>query len=575
MTFVVIVSGTLLLTPSLLTNGAADDRTGTPSAPTELTPGARLGSFRLEERCGEGGFGEVWKARQERPVEREVALKILKEGLHSQRARARFEVEQQALARLDHPHIARFFEGGTTADGRPWFAMEWIEGSSLTQFCMESKASLEERLRLFREVGEAVHHAHQKGLIHRDLKPSNVMVTANGGAATAKVIDFGIARAVEDRSLDQTQLTRAEEIVGTPVSMSPEQAAGAGGSELDARTDVYGLGVLLYELLSGRLPFDPGLPPDELRRAIREEDPRKPSLRTGSPAQARQLKGDLDWIVMRCLEKDPERRYRSVSALLRELERHAKDEPVEAGPPELVYRARKFVRRNRVGVVAALTVGGILVGASIVSSIGFSSALKAQAEAETARDETQRILVRTLHEKANRQIDEGEVSALLTLQQAVEAAAGNEALQRQALELWTVARHTLPGELLRIIDDPYALALAPDESTAAWCDGQHLHLADLATGTTTSTRIAPQLLELVENEARDELDHLGLTFSPDGGLVALHNPAAGRARVWETGTLKPRSRILTHPPTDLGICHRVYSREAGAFGLSAARATNR
>ena len=208
-----------------------------------------MGVYTLVKRIGEGGFGDVWQARQERPAKRTVALKILKHGLTSPRMRARFEVEQQALARLDHPHVARFFDGGATPDGRPFFAMEWIDGAGITDYCREKNLPLSDRLHLFGQICKAVQHAHRKGIIHRDLKPSNVMVSSESGEPAVKVIDFGIAKALEEPLTDRTLLTRAEEIVGTPASMSPEQAAGLGRTELDARTDVYGLGILLYELL--------------------------------------------------------------------------------------------------------------------------------------------------------------------------------------------------------------------------------------------------------------------------------------------------------------------------------------
>ena len=231
-------SGRTIWTPALRPDASIACDANRESGPVEAAAGQCLGAYTLQERAGEGGFGEVWKAHQERPVERIVALKILKAGLHSKRARSRFEVEQQALAAVDHPHIARFFEGGITPDGRPYFAMEWIDGAAINRHCRVSDAPLAERLRLFRQVCEAVHHAHQKGIIHRDLKPSNVMVTSTGGPASARVIDFGIARTMQER--ERTQLTRAEDILGTPASMSPEQAAGTGAAELDARTDVYG-----------------------------------------------------------------------------------------------------------------------------------------------------------------------------------------------------------------------------------------------------------------------------------------------------------------------------------------------
>jgi|GEM_PF-1035976 len=378
----------VVVTPSLLPFGG-DPVPDSANRP-ELVPGKRVGAFLLEEVIGEGGFGTVWRARQERPVERKVAVKVLKAGLHSQRARARFEIEQQALARLDHPHIARFLDGGTTPAGRPYFAMEWIEGHSLADFVKETGASLEERLHLFHQVVGAVHFAHQKGIIHRDLKPSNVMVTLHADVPSAKVIDFGIARTLADPADNPTQLTRAEELLGTPAAMSPEQAAGAGGADLDARTDVYGLGVLLYELVTGALPFDPKLPADELRRRIREDDPPKPSSRIEDKRSARALRGELDWISMRCLEKDPERRYRSASALLRDLERHAAHEPVDAGPPAFAYRARKFVRRNRAVVAGSLVALVALVAGLALALDGYRRASGRAVEAQQSREEAER-----------------------------------------------------------------------------------------------------------------------------------------------------------------------------------------
>ena len=395
MTFVDPDTGDLVLTPTALPpeTDAGMNRGptgGTGFQPIELVPGLEFGDFVLEECAGEGGGGEVWRARQERPLQRIVALKILKHAVVTPRMLARFELEQQSLARLDHPHIARLFEGGTMPDARPFFAMEWVEGTSITTYCKQKALSITDRLALFLQVCDAVQHAHQKGIIHRDIKPSNVMVGTNGSQPGVKVIDFGIARALEDSLPDSTLLTRAGEIVGTPVWMSPEQAAGTGGVDLDARTDVYSLGALLYELLSGKLPYDHKLAPDELRRKIREEDPPKPSAQTDDPATARRLWGDLDWIVMRCLEKDPQRRYASVSALASDLEHHLADEPVVAGPPELGYRLRKFVRRHRISLSVAAVVTAALVAGGIAITYGLLTAREERAVALEARDDATR-----------------------------------------------------------------------------------------------------------------------------------------------------------------------------------------
>ncbi len=388
-------SGRIILTPSLLS--PEPDKTALARAaggsfpPAPLEAGTLLGHCRLEEKIGEGGFGEVWRARQEHPAKRTVAIKILKQEAATPRLMARFDLERQALARLDHPHIARYFDGGTTPDGRPYFTMEWIEGGSITEYCQRQAHPLAARLRLFRDVCDAVHYAHQKGILHRDLKASNVMVAGQGNV---KVIDFGIARALEDPLTDAIlDLTRAEEFVGTPVTMSPEQAAGAGGHALDVRTDVYGLGMLLYELLTEQLPFDDSRTRDELRRRIRDDDPPKPSTRSKDPTMARHVRGDLDWIVFRCLEKDPDRRYDSVSALAADLDRHGQHQPVAAGPPDIAYRVRKYIRRHRVGLAAAAVVSAALMAGGVMAVHGWLVARKERTKAlaalDTARTEAQ------------------------------------------------------------------------------------------------------------------------------------------------------------------------------------------
>ena len=388
--FVDVPAQRVLFTPSARPEAWSQDGIPTPALPTEA--GRQLGAFVLEEELGEGGFGEVWRARQERPVERQVALKILKQGLHSTRARTRFDLEQQALARLDHPNIARLYEAGTTPNGRPFFAMEWVDGTTLSHFVKDEGASLALRLELFTQICRAIEHAHQKGILHRDLKPSNVMITTNGGIA-AKVIDFGIARALEEPLGDQTLLTRAFEVMGTPVYMSPEQCASA--TDTEARSDVYSLGVIFYELLCGQLPFDRKLPPGELQRAIREGDPPRPSQRVADGPEARQLRGDLDWITLKCLERDPERRYPTVEALRHDLERHAGDKPVEAGPPELGYRIRKFMRRNRVGVAVVTAVTLSVVGGLVFALLGFARARTEAGNAREAEQETVEALLTT------------------------------------------------------------------------------------------------------------------------------------------------------------------------------------
>jgi tetratricopeptide (TPR) repeat protein len=365
-----------------------------PSAATPLAgegPGSVIGRYKLLERIGEGGFGVVYMAEQREPVRRKVALKIIKLGMDTKQVIGRFEAERQALALMDHPNIARVLDGGATDRGRPYFVMELVRGLPLTGFCDERRLGTRERIELFITVCSAVQHAHQKGIIHRDLKPSNVLVTLYDDRPVPKVIDFGIAKALQGELTDKTVFTRFHEFLGTPAYMSPEQTQ-LNGLDADTRSDIYALGVLLYELLTGRPPFDSqelltaGL--DEMRRRIREDEPMRPSTRlrtlAGQDADtvARQrntqparlaglLRGDLDWIVLKCLEKDRARRYESASALAQDLARHLADEPVTAAAPGLAYRLGKLVRRHRTGVLVGAGGLALLVVTAVVSS-GFA-----------------------------------------------------------------------------------------------------------------------------------------------------------------------------------------------------------
>jgi serine/threonine protein kinase/tetratricopeptide (TPR) repeat protein len=343
-----------------------------------------VGPYRLLQKIGEGGMGEVWMAEQSTPIRRQVAVKIIKAGMDTRMVIARFEAERQALAMMDHPAIAKVFDGGATVEGRPYFAMEWVKGNPITSYCDRHRLSTTERLELFIQVCEGVQHAHQKGLIHRDLKPSNILVTLADGRAVPKVIDFGLAKAMTQPLTDRTLFTELGVMIGTPEYMSPEQAD-LTGLDIDTRTDIYALGVVLYELLTGTLPFDRqslrerGV--DEIRRVIREMDPPKPSSRliglghdSAEVASKRQtevrqlmsqLRGDLDWIAMKALEKDRTRRYDTAIDLAADVRRHLRDEPVLAGPPSTLYRATKFVRRHRVGVSAAAAIFLLVVGFAV------------------------------------------------------------------------------------------------------------------------------------------------------------------------------------------------------------------
>jgi eukaryotic-like serine/threonine-protein kinase len=345
-------------------------------------PGDRIGRYKILQQIGEGGCGIVYMAEQEEPVRRRVALKVIKLGMDTKSVIARFEVERQALALMDHQNIAKVLDAGATETGRPFFVMELVRGVRITEYCDDAKLSTRERLDLFIQVCHAVQHAHQKGIIHRDLKPSNILVTINDGVPVPKIIDFGIAKATTDQRLtDKTVFTAYEQFIGTPAYMSPEQAV-LTSLDIDTRSDIYALGVLLYELLTGRTPFDAAellqVGFDEMRRTIREKDPERPSTRLSTMgkadlthvAQRRQsdvpklihlLRGDLDWIVMKALEKDRTRRFETASALAADIQRHLNNEPVTARPPTTVYRFQKLVRRNKTAFVAVSAVAAALV----------------------------------------------------------------------------------------------------------------------------------------------------------------------------------------------------------------------
>ena len=370
----------------ILDAGPAGTVTEAAGGPDPLA-GERIGPYRLLEILGEGGMGVVYTADQERPVRRRVALKLIRLGMDTKEVVARFESERQALAIMDHPRIAKVFDAGVTEKGRPYFVMEYVPGIPITEYCDLRGLPISERLALFAQACEAIEHAHRKGIIHRDIKPSNLLVAAVDGKPSLKVIDFGVAKAISQRLTERTLFTQHGILVGTPGYMSPEQA-GSTPLEVDARTDIYALGVLLYELLVGALPFDPKtlrrVAAAEMLRIIREEEPPTPSVRIASLGDAaeevakrrhldvhtlaRQLRGELEWITMRALEKDPGRRYASASEFASDVGRYLTNEPVAAGPPSSMYRLSKFVRRHRVGVLtaAAFTILAVVLGASIM-----------------------------------------------------------------------------------------------------------------------------------------------------------------------------------------------------------------
>ncbi len=378
----------------------------------------QIGPYRLLERIGEGGFGEVWLAEQREPIARRVAIKFIKPGMDSRAVVARFEAERQALAMLDHPSVAKVFDGGATPQGRPYFAMELVHGLPITDYCDRYRLSIRERVEILARVCEAVQHAHTKSVVHRDLKPANILVEAVDGVAFPRVIDFGVAKALHQPLTDSTVYTMVGQLIGTPEYMSPEQAE-PGAHDVDTRADIYSLGVILYELLTGTRPIetDSTTRPSvaEIQRRIREVDPPRPSTRVltlaggkspevaGDIARhrgveplslARVLRSDLDWIVLKCLDKDRERRYPSASALADDLRRFLQDEPVLATPPTAMYRLAKFVRRRRGSVAAGVAIVVVLLAGLAGTSFGLRSAVQARSLAEERAGQLQAALDR-------------------------------------------------------------------------------------------------------------------------------------------------------------------------------------
>jgi eukaryotic-like serine/threonine-protein kinase len=377
---------------------------------TRLTAkaGDRFGRYKILEEIGQGGCGAVFVAEQEEPVRRRVALKVIKLGMDTRQVIARFEAERQALAMMDHPNIAKVLDAGSTDTGRPFFVMELVRGIKITDYCDQNKLTTTDRLKLFIQVCHAVQHAHQKGIIHRDLKPSNILVTLHDGVPVPKVIDFGIAKATANQKLtDKTVYTAFEQFIGTPAYMSPEQAEMT-GLDIDTRSDIYSLGVLLYELLIGEPPFSSeellsvGL--DAMRRTLREKDPARPSTKLSTmsdvdltaialhrqsepPRLIKSVRGDLDWIVMKCLEKERTRRYETANGLVMDIQRHLSNEAVVARPQSRLYRLQKVVRRNRTSFAAAAAFAGLLIAGIVVSTSEAVRATRAEREQSRLRQD--------------------------------------------------------------------------------------------------------------------------------------------------------------------------------------------
>ena len=399
------------LSPSTRPGAKATMKLDITEAPDEAV-GQTLGNYKLLQKIGEGGCGAVYMAEQQHPVRRRVALKVIKLGMDTKNVIARFEAERQALALMDHPNIAKVLDAGATDVGRPFFVMELVRGIKITDYCDQNNLNTHQRLQLFIQICQAIQHAHQKGIIHRDIKPSNILVTLHDGVPVPKVIDFGIAKATTDQRLtDKTLFTAYEQFIGTPAYMSPEQAE-MSGLDIDTRSDIYSLGVLLYELLTGRTPFDAkelmnsGI--DAMRKTIREKEPQRPSTKLHTLAGAdltttarhhgveasrlvSLLRGDLDWIVMKCLEKDRTRRYETANGIAADLKRHLNNEAIVARPPSAAYRFQKSFRRNKLAFAAAGAVAAALLLGIIGSTSQAIRATHARREAEVAQANEARL----------------------------------------------------------------------------------------------------------------------------------------------------------------------------------------
>jgi len=437
-------------------------------APRRITegPGTRIGPYKLLQLIGEGGMGVVYMAEQEKPIRRRVALKVIKTGMDTDQVVARFEAERQALALMDHPNIARVLDAGATESGRPFFVMELVNGIPITEYCDQAQLTPRERLELFVPVCQAIQHAHQKGIIHRDLKPSNVLVTLHDGRPVPKVIDFGVAKAISQRLTERTMFTQFGTVMGTLEYMSPEQAEWS-GLDIDTRSDIYALGILLYELLTGTTPLERAKLHQagyaEILKRIKEEEPPRPSTRLSvskpalasiaarrrtEPAKlARLVRGELDWIVMKALEKDRTRRYETANGLARDIERHLHDEPVEACPPSATYRVRKLARKHRAAMVTLAGFAAVIMIAAIVSTLLAIRATTAE------RLASQRL---TESEEARRQA---------------------EAVSRRLVDMFHRTDPALDGLQLRVVDllDQTARDLDAEFPGASKIKGELLH----------------------------------------------------------------------------------------------------
>jgi serine/threonine protein kinase/WD40 repeat protein/tetratricopeptide (TPR) repeat protein len=572
--------------------------------PITERPGTLIGPYKLLEQIGEGGMGLVFVAEQQQPIRRKVALKLIKPGMDTRQVIARFEAERQALALMDHPNIAKVYDAGTTSEvrgslssdlcpltsgagaGRPYFVMELVRGVAITEYCDANRLSLRERLELFVPVCQAVQHAHQKGIIHRDLKPSNVMVTLHDGVPVVKVIDFGVAKAIGQQLTDKSIYTRFTQMIGTPLYMSPEQAE-MSGLDVDTRSDIYSLGVLLYELLTGTTPFDKErlqtVGYDEMRRIIREEEPPKPSTRISNLSRVRHaqrgrttpsqdercvgaaldapyaslatisalrqteptkltkmIRGELDWIVMKALEKDRNRRYETANGLARDIQRYLNDEPVQACPPSVGYRLRKLVRRYRAAALTTAALAGLLVAGTAVSTWQAVRATRATAVAERERQDAQDRLWESLRDRARAMRMSRHVGQRLEALRSI----------KEAMQLPLPPEHSLAELRTEAVA---ALALADFEVIREWdipagivgqdFDDNLERYARLDKNGNVSVRRVSDDAEIARWQEPTEGDwpfsESDLLFSPDGRSLCIRHPRSGRLTVRKLDVVEP------------------------------------
>jgi WD40 repeat protein/serine/threonine protein kinase len=570
--------------------------------PLTERPGMVIGLYTLREQIGEGGMGLVFVAEQQQPVRRKVALKVIKPGMDSRQVIARFEAERQALALMDHPNIARVLDAGTTESGRPYFVMEFVKGVSLADYCDQNRLTTRQRLELFLTVCQAVQHAHQKGVIHRDLKPSNILVTVHDVTPVVKVIDFGIAKAIGQQLTEKTVYTGVAQLVGTPQYMSPEQA-GQSGLDVDTRSDIYSLGVLLYELLTGTTPFEKErlnmVNYDEMRRIIREDDPPRPSTRLSTleqgalsttsanrsvdpPKLRREVRGELDWIVMKALEKDRTRRYETATSLARDIQRYLTGEPVEACPPTASYRLRKFAKKHQKLLATAAAFAALLLLGVAGSTWQAVRATQAETEAIAERDEKEQARQAEAEQRneAQQQRDDAQ-------KQRDEVKALNDQLQRTLYAAhMNLAQHAWEAggikRVVELLEQHRPKAGEPDPRSFEWYYLYRLCHADLLTLNSPIFRGLPQAhsvafsadgkrlanaagdktVKVLDAQTGRELLSLKLkdfgdsvAFSPDGRRLA-SGRLTGEVKVWDAQT---GQELLTLKGHSYPVCSVAFS----------------